>query len=66
MTSKVMSRLVPHRPGLRKILQKWIADLRQRRELRALDDLPDHLLRDMGLDHHTRAERNRFGRDLWN
>lgn len=54
-----------HSLGIRKLIKKWVRMMRQRRELRKLDDLPDYLLRDMGLDHLTRAERSRLDRDVW-
>lgn len=65
MIITVMNRRGRHSLSLHGILTKWRLALRQKRALRRLDDMPDYLLRDMGLEHLTRAERYRFGQDYW-
>lgn len=42
-------------------LRHWQERRARRRQLRHLEELPDYLLRDIGLDHLTRSERRRRG-----
>ncbi|WMS41884.1 hypothetical protein RDV64_17700 [Acuticoccus sp. MNP-M23] len=48
-------------PGLARVLKIWIASgrgrLRVRREMAALSDIPDHLLRDLGIEEHSERRK---------
>ncbi|SDZ58140.1 protein of unknown function [Jannaschia faecimaris] len=56
---------LPRRFGIRAplagLLRRWRERQQRRRQMRRLDDLPPYLLRDLGLDHLTREERDRLG-----
>ncbi|MDU8914110.1 DUF1127 domain-containing protein [Aestuariicoccus sp. MJ-SS9] len=56
---------LPPRFGIRVplagILHRWRERRQRRLQLRRLDHLPPYLLRDLGIDHLTREERDRLG-----
>ena len=61
MTIAILSGRFAVLPRLTGFLGYLLRKLRARRQLRHLDELPTHLLRDVGLDDMTPAERRKLG-----
>ncbi|PUB10399.1 DUF1127 domain-containing protein [Yoonia sediminilitoris] len=62
MTTSVFSFSFSRQWTLRRLLANWSSWRARARQLRRLDELPEYLLRDVGLDHLTREERSHLGK----